>query len=57
MVLARVARSAVFYGKSRISDPFSRLSGGSRWEEQISRILLVTLSRHSDDTLTRENFV
>jgi len=31
--------------------------GGSRREEQISRILLVRLSRHSDDTVTRENFV
>ena len=30
---------------------------GSRREEQISRILLVRLSRHSDDTVTRENFV
>ena len=32
--------------------PASR--GGSRLEEQISRILLVRLSRHSDDTVTRE---
>jgi len=53
----RVARSPVFYGRSRISDPFSRLPEGSRREEQISRILLVRLSRHSDDTVTRENFV
>ena len=48
----RVVRSPVFYGRSRISDPFSRLQGGSRREEQISRILLVRLSRHSDDTDT-----
>ena len=27
-VLDRVARSPVFYGRSRISDPFSRLPGG-----------------------------
>jgi len=54
----RVARSPVFYGRSRISDPFSRLpGGGSGREEQISRIPLVRLSRHSDDTVTRENFV
>jgi len=52
-VAARVARSPVFYGRSRISDPFSRLPGGGRREEQISRILLVKLSRHSDDTVTR----
>ena len=32
--------------------------GGSHREEQISRILLVRLSRHSDDNVkTRENFV
>jgi len=36
--------------------PASR-GGGSRREEQTSRILLVRLSRHSDDTVTRENFV
>ena len=53
---AKVARSPVFYGRSRISDLFSRLPG-SRQEEQISRILLVRLSRHSDHTVTRENFV
>jgi len=35
--------------------PASR--GGSRREEQISRILLVRLLRHSDDTVTREDFV
>ena len=40
-----------------ISDPCSRLPGGSRREEQISRTLLVRLPRHSDDTVTRENFV
>ena len=51
--LSRVARSPVFYGRSRISDHFFCLR--SR-EEQISRILLVGLSRHSDDTVTRENF-
>jgi len=50
-------RSPVFYGRSRISDPFSRIPGGNCREEQISRILLVRLSRHSDDTVTRENFV
>jgi len=53
----KVARSLVFYGRSRISDPFYRLPKGSRQEELISRILLVRLSRHSDDTVTRENFV
>ena len=37
---SRVARSPVFYGRSRISDPFSCLPGGSRREEQISRVLL-----------------
>jgi len=35
--------------------PASR--GGSHREKQISRILLVRLSRHSDDIVTRENFV
>ena len=54
---ARVARSPVFYWRSRISDPFSRLPGGSRREEQISRILLVRLSRHSEDTVIRKYFV
>jgi len=49
----RVAKSPVFYGRSRISDPFSRLPRGSRREEQISRILLVrqivaSLRRHCD---------
>jgi len=56
-LVSRVARSPVVYGRSRISDPFSRLPGGSRREEQISRILLVRLSSQSDDTVTRENFV
>jgi len=37
--------------------PFLPPPGGSRREEQISRILLVRLSRHSDYTVTRENFV
>jgi len=36
--------------------PFLPPPGGSRREEQISRILVVRLSRHSDDTVTRENF-
>ena len=53
----RVARSPTLYERSRISDPFSCLLGGSHRKEQISRILLVRLSRHSDDTLTRKNFV
>jgi len=50
-----------FTGDPVYADPFSRPAaspgGGSRREEQISRILLVRLSRHSDDTVTRENFV
>ena len=45
--LVRVARSLVFYGRSRISDPSSRIPDRSRREEQISRILLVRSSRHS----------
>jgi len=35
----------------------SPASRRSRLEEQISRILLVRLSRRSDYTVTRENFV
>jgi len=56
----RVTRSPVFYGRSRILDPFSRLPGGeaaARREEQISHILLVRLSRRLDDTVTRVNIV
>jgi len=37
--------------------PLLQPPGGSRWEEQISRILLVRLSRQSDDTVTRKNLV
>jgi len=46
-----------FTGDPVFQTPFSSLPGGSRREEQISRILLVRLSRHSGDTVTRENFV
>ena len=45
------------YPVSQTLSHASRGGGVSRREEQISRILLVRLSRQSDDTVTRENFV
>ena len=58
---SRVARSPVFllpyFTRDPDFRPFLPPPGGSRREEQISRILFVRLSRHSDDTVTRENFV